>query len=582
MISRRTGALGGAILAGALVLAGCSGGGERGGSADGGGGSGDGPLDQTITVAHEAEFNAYNNNTAAQNAVQNTVVLNQVQRGFWYFGGKGEVVPDTEFGSYEQVSDDPLTVEYTFAEDAVWSDGTPVDCVDAQLTWAAQSGTFTSDETDEDGNAASGFSPVSTTGYEQMQQPDCQAGDKEFTITYDTPFADWRAMFGATEILPAHVVEREAGVDDLVAAITDEDQAAITKAAEFWNTGWVGDPGTIEPELMPSAGPYALTSWQAGQSITEEHNTEWWGEAPGVKTVVIRFIDAVQQAQALANGEIQVAAPQPAQDILNQLEAVGDSVVINQGDEYSYEHLDPNFAGVMGDADIREAFALCVPRQQILDTLIKPVNEEATLLDSVYKLQFQDGYDEIVEGSYEGRYDEVDIAGAKQILDSKGAAGTPIRIGYQTPQQRRSDAVKLIADSCNQAGFDVQDAGQAEFFGGGLDSGDFDVALFAWAGSPLVSGSSTNYVTGGGNNNGNYSNPEVDELTETLDQTTDLDQQTQLITQIQKRLWDDVATIPLFTFPGLHANSADIEGPAFQPAQSQQTWNMQEWVPKSS
>ncbi len=583
MITRRTGAVGGAILAGALVLASCSGGGggERGGGGSSAEASGDGPLDQTITVAHEVEFNSYNNNTASQNAVQNTVVLNQVLRGFWDYGPDGGVRPDKEFGTYEKVKDDPLTVEYEFNKDAVWSDGTPIDCVDAQLAWIAMSGTFTSEETDEEGNAVSGFSPASNTGYEQMQQPDCEAGDKKFTITYDEPFADWRAMFGATEILPAHVLEREAGVKDLIAAITDKDSAALDKAAEFWNTGWVGKPGTIDPKLFPSAGPYGLKSWQAGQSITEEHNPEWWGEDPGVKTVVIRVIDAVQQAQALANGEIQVAAPQPAQDILNQLKAVGDGVVIDQGDEYTFEHLDPNFAGVMADADLRKAFALCVPRQQVIDTLIKPVNEKAKLLNSVYKMQFQDGYDDVVKNAYQDQF-APDVAQAKQILDSKGAAGTPIRIGYQTPNQRRTDAVKLIADSCNEAGFDVQDAGQAEFFGGGLASGDFDVALFAWAGSPLVSGLSSTYVTEGGNNNGKYSNPKVDELTQKLDRTTDLDEQTQLITQIESNLWDDVATIPLFTFPGIEAHSSDIEGPSLQPAQSQQTWNMQTWKPAKS
>ena len=585
MITRRTGAVGGALLAGALVLAGCSGssGTERGGGdTTSDGASGDGPADATITVAHEAEFNAYNNNTADQNAVQNTVVLNQVLRGFWDFGPDGGVQPDPEFGTYEKTSDDPLTVDYTIADDAVWSDDTPIDCVDVQLTWAANSGKFASEETDEDGNPLTGFSTAGTTGYELMNQPECEAGDKEFTVTYTEPFADWNSMFGAGSILPAHVVEREAGVDDLIAAITDADSAALDKAAQFYNTGWIGEAGTIDPDLYLSAGPYGFKSWQAGQSLTLEANPAWWGEAPGVANVVVRFIDATQQATALQNGEIQVAAPQPAQDILNQLEAVGDSVVIDQGDEYTYEHLDPNFQGVMADADLRRAFALCVPRQQIVDTLIKPVNDGAEVLNSLYKQPFQDGYSDVVSGSYEGQYDQPDVAGAKAILDGKGAAGTPIRIGYQTPNQRRTDAVKLIADSCNQAGFDIQDAGQAEFFGGGLAAGDFDVALFAWSGSPIVSGNASTYVTDGGNNNGKYSNPQVDELVNKLNVTPDESDQTPIITDISTILWDDVASIPLFTFPGLEAHAANIEGPSFQPAQSQQTWNMQTWKQQAS
>lgn len=587
MITRRTGAVGGAILAGALVLAGCSGssggGTERGGSGgSSSSASGDGPADATITVAHEQEFNSYNNNTADQNAVQNTVVLNQVLRGFWDYDAKGDIKADPEFGTYKKTSDDPLTVEYTIAKDAVWSDGTPIDCVDAQLTWAANSGKFSSKETDDNGNPVTGFSSAGTTGYDQMNQPDCKAGDKKFTVTYTTPFADWSSMFGAGSILPAHVLEAKAGVKDLIGAITKKDTAQLNEAAKFYNTGWIGKKGTIDPKLYLSAGPYGMKSWQSGQSLTLEANPKWWGKAPGVKDVTIRFIDATQQATALQNGEIQVAMPQPAQDILNQLQAIGSSVVIDQGDQYTFEHLDPNFKGVMADADLRKAFALCVPRQQIVDTLIKPVNNKAEVLNSVYKETFQPAYQDVVSGSYQGQYDKADVAAAKQILDSKGAAGTPIRIGYQTPNQRRTDAVKLIADSCNQAGFKVEDAGQADFFGGGLAAGNFDVALFAWSGSPIVSSNSSTYVTDGGNNNGKYSNPQVDQLVTKLNGTVDAKDQLPIITQIQKILWDDVASIPLFTFPGLEAHSSTVEGPTLQPAQSQQTWNMQTWKQKQS
>lgn len=582
MITRRTGAVGGVILAGALVLAGCSGssGGARGGGDASGSSGGSGPLNQTITVAHEAEFNSYNNNTADQNAVQNAVVLNQVLRGFWDYGPDGNVKADPEFGTYKKTSDDPLTVKYSFAKKAAWSDGTPIDCVDAQLVWAANSGKFTSKEVDKDGNPTTGFSSAGTTGYDLMEQPKCKAGDKDFTVTYTKPFADWSALFGAGSILPAHVLEQKSGVKDLIGAITKKDTAQLNDAAKFYNTGWIGKKGTVDPKLFLSAGPYAFKSWQAGQSLTLEANPKWWGKAPGVKTVTVRFIDATQQATALQNGEIQVAEPQPAQDILNQLQAIKPAVVIDQGDQYTFEHLDPNFKGVLADPDLRKAFALCVPRQQIVDTLIKPVNDKAKVLNSLYKEPFQPGYDQTVADSYQGQYDKPDIAQAKQILDSKGAAGTTIRIGYQTPQQRRTDAVKLIAASCDQAGFKIEDAGQADFFGGGLAAGNFDAALFAWSGSPVVSGNASTYVTDGGNNNGKYSNPKVDELVGQLNITPDPEAQLKIISQIGTILWSDVASIPLFTFPGLEAHSADIEGPTFQPAQSQQTWNMQSWLPK--
>lgn len=574
--SRRTTAALAFLAGGALVLSGCSA--DRGGEGGTGASSSAGTSNATITVAHEQEFNSYNNNTADQNAVQNVVVLNNVLGGFWDYGPDGGVLDESEFGTVEKTSDDPLTIQYTFADDAVWSDGEPIDCDDFMLTWAANSGKFTSTETDADGNPLSGFSSAGTTGYEDMNQPQCAAGDKAVELTYATPFADWAGMFGAGSILPAHKVAQGAGVEDLIGALTSNNSEQVNALAQFYNTGFIGTPGTVDTDNWLSSGPYKIDSWQAGQSITLVANDQYWGTPPKANSIVIRFIDATAQAQALANGEIQVARPQPAQDILSQLQAIGDSVKIDQGDEYTFEHLDFNFEGAFADADLRRAFALCVPRQQIVDNLIKPVNANATVLNSRYKLAFQEGYDQVVSASYQGQYDQPDIAAAKQILDSKGAAGTTVRIGYQSPNQRRTDAAALIKASCDQAGFDVQDAGQQDFFGGGLANGNFDVALFAWAGSPLVSGNASTYVTDGGNNNGGYSNPQVDELTKQLLAQTDVAAQDATIGQIEAVLWSDLATIPLFTFPGLQANSTNVTGPSFQPAQSQQTWNDDTWT----
>jgi peptide/nickel transport system substrate-binding protein len=293
--------------------------------------------------------------------------------------------------------------------------------------------------------------------------------------------------------------------------------------------------------------------------------------------VIIRFIEQQQQSQALANGEIQVAEPQPNPDVVQQLEGLGDQVTLIQEDDYTFEHLDFNFAGAFADADLRRAFALCVPRQLIVDNLIKPVNPNAEIMNARYPFPFESDYEDIVSGSYDGLYEEADVAESKTLVDGKGAAGTVVRIGYQSPNQRRTDTVGLIRSSCNQAGFDVQDAGQEDFFGNGLEVGNFDVALFAWAGSPLVTGSSSTYITGGGNNKGKYSNPEVDALTAELDVTSDVDAQNELVTQIETILWNDLATIPLFAHPGITASSSTIEGVTAQPSQTHVTWNMQEW-----
>ncbi len=550
-------------LAATLALAACSTGGTDDPSASE---SSSEPVTQdiTITVAHEQEFNAYNNGTGADNATKNAVVLNQVLTTFWEYGPDGTVQPNEEFGTYEKTADDPLTVTYTINPDASWSDGEPIDCDDVVLDWAAQAGVY------------EGFDPAATTGYDLMEKPTCQDGDKEFTVVYEDTFSDWIAGIGT--FLPAHVVEQESGVADIIAAVQADDAAAMTAVSTFWNTGWHFNPGEFDPATTPSSGPYSLATWEPGQSITLTANEEYWGTPAAARTIVVRFIEQESQAQALQNGDIQIAEPQPNPDVLDQLEGIGDTVTVEQGDEFTFEHLDFNFDTFFSDPNLRKAFALCVPRDQIVENLVKPVNANAEVLQSRFLLPFQPAYADESTEVQDGSYDTADVAAAKALVDGAAAAGTVVRIGYQTPNQRRTNTVDLIRASCDQAGFKVEDAGQEDFFGNGLDNGNFDVALFAWAGSPLVSGSGATYSTDGGNNNGNYTNPEVDTLMASLDVTPDADEQVRIITDVDAILWDDLATVPLFAHPGIVAYESDLENVTFQPSQTQVTWNMQRWT----
>jgi len=552
-----------AVVVGAsLVLAACAGGGTDPDTDN----TSNEPV--TFTYAYEQEWQAYNTGTAATNASQNGIPMNRVLLGFWYFAPDGSVAPDTDFGTYEKVSDDPLTINYSFADDAVWSDGDPIDCDDAYLAWYSNTGRTKT------------FKTISTDGYEDIKTVQCADGDKDFTVVYDKPYADWVANFGS--ILPAHVVEKQAGIDDLIKAIDDNDPK-LDAAGDFWTKGWVFKPGELpDPSLIPSSGPYKLSKWESGNSLTLAANENFYGDAPLADTVVIRFIAATSQAQALENGEIQAMDPQPNPDLQKQLEQLGDSIVFETKDQFTWEHYDFNFKGAFGDKALREAFALCLPRQTIVDNLIKPDNPDAIVLNSRYFLPFQPDYQEVADAITPAEYATQDIAKAKQILEDANAVGTQLRLGYILPNDRRAAEAQLVIDACGPkgAGFDVVDEGDKTFFNadGALVTGNFDVALFAWAGSPLVTGSSSIYVTDGGSNYGKYSNKKVDELINTLNQTSEPDAQKQIIIEMETIIWNDLATIPVFAFPGIVAYQANAQGVEYNATQAGLTWNMQDWT----
>lgn len=567
MSTKRKSAKALAVLTGsALVLAGCAA--EDSGSESA-------PTDTastqdiTFTWGYEQEFGAYNGNTADGNSSANAVVLNQVLRGFWYFAPDGTIAPDTEFGTYEKTSDSPLTVKYTFNEDATWSDGEAIDCDDAVLAWLANSGV----------TGEGGFSTASSAGYEDQQKPQCADGDKEFTVVYDTPFADWSALYGSG-MLPAHIVEQQSGVADLIAAADAPTDAALKPAIEFYNTGWNLNPGEVKTDIMPSSGPYAITAWQAQQSLTLTANPEWWGTAPKAKTVVLRYIPGDAQAQALQNGEINAMDPQPQVELVNQLKAAGDAVRYETADQYTFEHFDFNFKGEFADRNLREAFTKCMPRQQIVDNLVKPTNENAEILESRFAFPFEERYSEF-KGQAGDEYQATDIPGAKALVEAAGKTGMEVRVGWRKDPEnlnkRRADTVALLQASCNQAGFKVVDAGTNDFFEAALPQGNFDVAMFAWAGSPLVTGSNGIYTTTGESNFGKYTNPEVDKIFTDLAQETDPDAQNQLLLQADQKLWEDLVTVPLFAFPGLVATSPDAEGVEYNATQADLSWNAYNW-----
>jgi peptide/nickel transport system substrate-binding protein len=557
-----------AVLAGsALALSACALGGGSG--ADGEPGSRD-PV--TITWGYEQEYSSYNVNTIEGNQSKNAVVDGPVLPGFWVFSPDGTIQPNTEFGTYEKVSDDPLTVRYSISSQAVWSDGEPVDCDDITLTWLAKSGL----------TGSSGFQVASTSGYRDMNKPECSAGDQDFTITYKRPYADWAAMFGSMEILPAHIVEARAGMTKtFIDYATTPTSPELAKAIEFYNTGWQFNPGELNKDIIPSSGPYLIDSWVAGQTLTLKANPSWWGTPPKAETIVLMFMAGDAMAQALQNGDIDVMSPQPQVDIVNQLKKLGDEIVYAPQDQYAFEHLDLNFSTVFADESVRKAFAKCVPRQQIVDNLIKPQNSGAQIMQSRFVYPFQPEYEEYIQGIGADAYARQDIAGAKKLLEEAGKTGTTIRIGWQKDpkalNKRRADTVALLQNACDQAGFTIVNAGTDTFFDKEWPSGDWDVAMFAWAGSPLITSTDGYYDTGGAENRGRYSNEEVDDLISRRDQETDRAKQFALQKQIDTILWQDLATIPLYAFPGVYAAATDITGVRYNATQADLTWNAQEW-----
>ncbi|CAM3500877.1 ABC transporter family substrate-binding protein [Micrococcus luteus] len=526
------------------------------------------------------DFLSYNGGQSNTYTTYNSAVADRMFSSFWYFGTDGSIIPDKDFGTYEKTSDDPLTVKYTISDDAKWSDGTPVTAGDFIVQWAANNDTIKAE-----GAETPLFDSVSfEQGKYIPEAPEGEADGKEFTVTYPEPYADWEILISSA--LPAHVVAKEAGMsfEELVTAAKEKDVEALTPAAEFWNDGWDFSPGELpDASLVPSMGPYKFKDggWQAGQSITLEANPEYWGAPAATKELVLRFADPKTHVQALQNGDLDVIEPQATVDTLQQLEGLGDDVNVQTGDRLTWEHVDYNRGegSVFADSpELREAFALCLPRQQIVDNLIKPIYADAQVMNLREVFPFQDKYQEVVDAAYPEEMDQPNIEKAKELVEKSGVSKPTVRLGYQAGNQRRTETVALIKSSCDQAGFDVQDANSPVFFKEVMPAGDYDAALFAWSGSGQKASGANIYQSDGAQNQQSYNNPEVDAAWDKLATSLDENEQLEQVKTIEKLLWEDFQAIPLYAHPGLVGHKADVANVRDTVAQSGALWNVHQWV----
>ncbi|WP_025158770.1 ABC transporter family substrate-binding protein [Leifsonia aquatica] len=550
----------------------------------------------TVTVAVVNDFTSFNSQTPQGNLDTNGQVgyLNgSYGTGFQYIDNNYKIVHDDKFGKFEKISDDPLTVKYTLNKDDKWSDGEPVTADDMVLAWAIASGHYDSATTDDQGNVTKGtqyFSIAgSTAGIDATDFPTVGDNNTSITLKYSTPYVDWELVNPIAQ--PAHIVAKKAGLSSaadltkLLKGLPKGDTAnpapadpTLEKAAKFVNTGYDVTAFPTDKDLLVSSGPFVVSSWTPGQSLTMVPNKYYAGGLKAnVDKIVFRIIpDANAQVTALQNGEVDIINPQASADTITALKQ--GSAKILTGAQASYDHLDLNFGSpVFADAKVREAFLKTIPRQQILDSIVTPVDSKAKVLNSQIFLPNQEQYAGSVKQNGSDAYDKVDIDGAKALL----AGATPtVRILYNTNNPNRVDEFQAISTSAAKAGFKVVDAGSPDW-SKLLPGGDYDASLFGW----ISPGAGTTqlpqvFSTNGGGNYNRYTG--TNDLALKSQTTLDTDALTKIEYQIDKQTFADAYGLPLFQLPGVFATTSRVDGVKYNGGQSGPFWNFWEWSVKST
>lgn len=531
-----------------------------------------------FTVAGTAAFADYNNNTGAANSLQNTMVLSTVQPSPFFFDRvDGRIVLKRDgdlMASVEVTSTDPMRVVWRIRPAAVWSDGIPVSCKDFHLQWLAATSKLT--RTGEDGTPARIWD-TSPTGYEHISQHTCADNGKTVITDFSTSFADYRSLYAF--MVPAHILERATGIADIT-HLTDADPVAMTAAAEFFNTGWIG----FDPATGLSAGPYRIQSTNPDETVLVRNDT-WWGAPGGPSQVTFRVNQDTQAAALqLQNKEVDIIAAL-ADATVTQLLRDDSSVTIFTAPGQTYEHLDFRMDHPMlRDTAVRQAIAACIDRQDLVDKLIKDIDPNAVPLGSLLftptEVGYQDHYADT--GNIDTARRILSAAGYAQGADgifAKDGQRLSVHLGHRSGD-RRNQTTRLIQSHCAPAGIEMLDDATDNFNDTRIAAGEFDLALFAWVGSPVKSSSYGNYASadaGGNANHNKYSNREVDTLLARSNTELDFDKRIAILNDADTSMRADLHSLPLFALPDFAASDKTITPISYIAAAGGVTWNMFAW-----
>ena len=570
------------VAAGALVLTGCT-----------------PPYESNIiegteiTVAWNDLIDDFNTNSASGNNTANSNV-NYVMNGpgFIYYDNEPSLVQNTNFGTYEKISDDPLQVKYTINKGIKWSDGAEVDEADLVLAWT----------TIFDSVPEAGFQHANPRADLSTEFPKVE--DNSITITYDSAYVDWETQFdigvaahGTVALAYPEITDAEEAKKQLVEAVESKDSEWLSKVAEAWNGAYKSTNTPDNPLVSLSRGPFLLETLVEEEYVTLVTNPDYkWGPSPFYERITIRQIeDSTAQLQGIENGDIQVAAGQPTADTLTLAEGLANAD-FSTGDEGTYEHIDLTFnnggpfdpATYGGDEAkaqaVRIAFLKTIPRQQIIDNLIKPLNSEASTRDSILVIPGGPGYAEITAANGSADYAEVDIDGAKALLAEAGVT-VPLDVKFWYPEGnvRRGQEFELIAASAALAGFNVIDDSEPTWAFTDTATtpiNPHDAVIFGWQSTSLALTGSDQYTgTGQPSNFGGYSNTEVDGLLKSLETELDPQKQVEIQLEIEKHLWADGYGVTLFQFPSLTVWNSNVKNIKASPLAPTYFWNFWEWAP---
>jgi peptide/nickel transport system substrate-binding protein len=307
-------------------------------------------------------------------------------------------------------------------------------------------------------------------------------------------------------------------------------------------------------------GPFRLVSREPDRKTVLERNPHWWGTPEHTIDVAEFHVigNAATRVAALLSGEMDMIYSVPPQDADRIASTAGVRLLQSPELRTIYLALDQTrdellFSSVKGknplkDVRVRRAFALAIDEDAIAKRVLRGQGHPTWLMYG----PGVNGYDPALD-----KRPPVDLAKAKSLL---AEAGYPD--GFQLQMECPNDRYVMDEQICTAISamlarigikLDVYARTKVKFFADvGYPNYKLSFSLQGWtpgtydAHNVFYTLLSSRQPSGQGQgNNGGYSNPKVDELTQQIGHELNRDKRQGLIDAAAKIVQDDVATIPL-------------------------------------
>lgn len=428
----------------------------------------------------------------------------------------------------------PFTVDYELRDDAVWSDGRPINGSDVLFTLSVCRRLL----------ADGGGDPACAA----VDLARSSADGRRATVVFQRPVTTWRTLLATLPVLPEHVL-----------------------AGRDLQTAW-------RDHLPVSSGPFAVASYEPGGSLVLERNDRWWGEPTPLDRLVFTF-DTGDGVDAVIDGGVDVVAGDASLSDVERARS-DDGVRATVAADRRWDAIDFNLAApaVAGSA-VRRALAAALDRRLVRDELIAPVAPDTAVRDGLLVPPDPRDGDEATPEPSEAADPTADLARAGCVRDADDVLVCESRrmqltLARAGGRWRHRILAEYVVEQLGRVGVEVDVAARTA----AADEDGWDLRIVTVTPDLDAAGTGARWRCDAPANTQGFCRTGYDDLLDRALRAVDPEARTPLVAEAEQVLTRTRPTVPLYAVPTMLVVRDDLRGPTVNTGPWGPTWNTETWA----